>query len=159
MDYRNIKERHLLEAFKFRGIRSYASVFAFLTDRYLRKNGLQDSVIVPVPCSSSALKRRGWDHMEEVAKVLKRKYSYTVLNVIVNTDNSSGEQKEKNLEKRMENSENRFALKDFNYSIHDKRIIVLDDICTTGTTIKACMSVLEKGGFKNIIALTVFAEL
>lgn len=157
-DYRNAKIRHILESYKFRGMKKYSCLFAFILSDYLKKNGLSDSVLVPVPCSSTSFKRRGWDHMREIAGVLERRYGFRVCELLKIREVSSKEQKYLGLESRIKSSESKFtvSLKSVDCG---QRIIILDDICTTGMTLKSCSAVLEEAGYRKIMALTVFAEL
>lgn len=157
-DYRNIKLRHLLECYKFRGMKKYSLLFAFIISIYLEKNNLVDCTIVPVPCSSAALKRRGWDHMKEVAKILEKRYGYSVSYLLTNRDVSAEEQKKLGLKSRIQASKHRFAVAE-DVSSTVGRVVIIDDICTTGMTLRSCSSVLKDAGCKNVMALTVFAEM
>jgi predicted amidophosphoribosyltransferase len=54
-------------------------------------------------------------------------------------------------EKRLDNLKDVFIVK--NHS--PKKIILVDDVKTTGTTLKECAKVLKKAGTREIIALTI----
>lgn len=57
---------------------------------------------------------------------------------------------------RQENLKSAFAMKgSFTKAIYGKKIILVDDIYTTGATMEACASVLKKHGASTVIGLVV----
>ena len=55
---------------------------------------------------------------------------------------------------RKRNVKNAFAVKD-KQNLQGKRVVVIDDIMTTGSTLKECAEELLKAGVKSVDALTV----
>lgn len=96
--------------------------------------------------------------MKEVARILEKRYGYSVSYLISNKDMSSEEQKKLGLESRIRASQLRFAVSG-KIPANVDRIIIIDDICTTGMTLRSCSSVLKDAGCKSVMALTVFAEM
>ena len=60
----------------------------------------------------------------------------------------------KNYERRVKNVQNCFTIKDKNL-IADKNIILIDDVYTSGATMKEAARILKTAGAKKILGLTV----
>ena len=57
-------------------------------------------------------------------------------------------------EKRFENMKDSFAVRDAE-AVRNKRILLIDDVCTTTATIDHCARALKKAGAKSVFALTL----
>ncbi len=157
-DYTCSPVRHCLESFKFRGNRKFSYFFAEVLYNSLKDMEWKDSVLVPVPCSPSALKRRGWDHMNLVAEILSRKYGCTVKRLIKSRKGFSAQQKSLGAEERAVFASSRFVPADEEVD-RNCRIVLIDDVTTTGNTLQSCRRLLMDNGYKNICGLTIFKEL
>ena len=96
--------------------------------------------------------------MEEVCKALKRPYIHLLKR---NTDYDV-QQKSLSRSQRELVSANRFCLADDCPVIEElkkKKIIVIDDIITTGSTMEAAISLLERNGFTDVSGASWLAEL
>jgi predicted amidophosphoribosyltransferase len=60
-----------------------------------------------------------------------------------------------NRSQRKRNVKNAFALKPKNSLEHSDRIVLIDDVYTTGATLDACAKVLIDGGFQNVYVATL----
>ena len=161
-DYKAPFSRKLLEQYKFHKDRRISSVIAFLFDEKLSDFSEEGRkfILVPVPSSRTSLRKRGWDQMVEVCRVLKRRYGYEYLNILENR--KKGEQQKKlSKEERERFSQDKYSIrkKELLDDVLKARIILVDDIVTTSNTLKACVKALQKAGFEDISALTWFAEL
>lgn len=158
-DYNANLSYSLLHRFKFLGDKRISKIVAL----YLQKaidvlDPVGSAYIVPIPCSKKTLENRGWDHMVEVCKHIDR----PMLKILENMQTSS-QQKLLNREHRLENKkEMQFTIvddlenlltankiKNFNVPL-----IVVDDVCTTSSTIQKAVNILHSCGFKNIKAAT-----
>ena len=96
--------------------------------------------------------------MEEVCRVLKRPY----VHLLKRNDYSQIQQKKLSRSQREEVSRGRFSLIEDYPGIEElkkKKIIVVDDIITTGSTMEAAMSLLEDYGFEDVCGASWLAEL
>ena len=115
-------------------------------------------MIVPVPCSRGRLLKFGWDQMLEVCKALKRPY----VRLLERNEGTQGPQKYLDRSQRAQASEGKFCI---NSSIKDlqlyrnRKIIIIDDILTTGSTMEAAMNLLESNGFSDVCGATWLCEL
>lgn len=106
-------------------------------------------VIVPVPMYFADKRRRGFNQAELIAKEVGR-----ILKINVYTDCVEKirlTEAQKNLTKRQRhiNLRNAFEVK-YHEKIHQKRILIIDDVCTTGSTLAELTRLLLKNGAAEI---------
>ena len=106
-------------------------------------------IIIPVPISKKRLKERGYNQSaliaKEIANYLKIEYNEKVLIKIKdNIAQSILEGKDREL-----NVKDVYKVKDFE-KIKNKKILVIDDIYTTGSTVNECSRILKINGAKDI---------
>ena len=149
----------ILDGFKFRNRRQFAPVVALYLSRALDKlDPSHEAIIVPIPCSAARLEKYGWDQMEEVSRVLNRPYVHLLER---NTENQI-QQKRLSRDQREEVSGSKFILRSDCLGIEElkkKKIIVVDDIITTGNTMEAALSILKSNGFTDVSGASWLAEL
>ena len=148
-EYRDsIKE--LIYQYKFRNEKSLAYLIAML----LNSAGAGHCLWVPVPARQKAKRRRGWDPMELVCRVLKRKYGIRTGVLLRRVGNIP--QKRLKYRERVENIQGTIKLRKKNdRTFLDEEIVLLDDIITTGTTLSECARVLKEAGVRKVRALTL----
>ncbi|MBO4392703.1 MAG: ComF family protein [Spirochaetales bacterium] len=150
----------VLDSFKFNGHKEMAAVIAFYIKRAIAVlDPLSEALIVPVPCSDTRYERFGWDQMVEVCKALKRPH----LQLILNSDSKLKQQKLLNRAQRTESSTGKFVINEEYESELDKisgrRIIVIDDIVTTMSTMNSAISLLKSNGFNDVCGASWLCEL
>lgn len=111
-------------------------------------------IIMPVPINRKKYKQRGYNQTElitkEIAKELGIKTSKSNLIKIRDTKMQSTLMKVE----RKNNVKNAFEVLK-SEELKNKRIILFDDIYTTGSTVCECSRILKKAGAKNILVLTI----
>ena len=110
-------------------------------------------IITIVPIHKNRKSKRGYDQSELIAREIAKnipelKYIKT-LKKIVNTKKQSSLSKMA----RMENVKNVYQI--VNVDIQNKKIILFDDIYTTGSTVNECAKVLKQNGAGEILVLTL----
>lgn len=110
-------------------------------------------VIVPVPLHINRLRLRGFNQTllmaKEAGQRLSLKVDYSTLKRIRDT----GEQVRLCAEERQRNVAGAFALTD-STAFKDKKVLLIDDVYTTGATLRECSKVLTRAGAK-VYALTL----
>ena len=143
--------KELIFQYKFRYTKSLAVLFAeLLYLHYLKSN--RPELIIPVPSTLSNVRRRGWDHVGEIAKILERRYSQPVKNCLKRK--GSGSQKKLGFEGRLTNLDGKSRIRR-ECPETESSVLLLDDVFTTGATIEQCAKVLASAGYSNIKALTL----
>ena len=149
----------IVDSFKFHNKKEFAPVVALYLSRALDVlDPSREAILSPIPCSAARLARFGWDQMEEVCKALKRPYVHLLKR---NTDYDV-QQKSLSRSQRKLISAGKFSLADDCPGIEElkrKKIIVIDDIITTGSTMEAALSLLANSGFNDVSGASWLAEL
>lgn len=111
-------------------------------------------LIVPVPMYKDKKSRRGYNQTELFAKNLGKnlELSYEENILIKFKENKTQSLLPQN--ERTKNVRDVFKIENY-FEIKDKKIILIDDIFTTGATIQICSKLLKKAGAASIIALVI----
>ena len=106
-----------------------------------REKDLQIDAVIPVPLHPKKLKKRGYNQVElfgkKMASHLNAQYSDTVL---IKTQNTKTQTKKSRLA-RWKNNQDLFVLKNTK-GLEHKKLLLVDDVITTGATIEACATTL-----------------
>lgn len=113
-------------------------------------------LITYVPVSDNRFKERGYDQSREMAIALAKKLNIACVPLLINVSGNA-KQSRLNRKGRFSGIKGRFELNDsFRGSINCK-IIIIDDILTTGATLNECAGILMKNGAVSVDAM-VFAS-
>jgi predicted amidophosphoribosyltransferase len=145
--------KELIRKFKFEGRIRLAGLFAAFAAAAVCP-AREMYPVVPVPSRPG---RRSPDPVGRVAACLERRHGKTVRRLLVRTGGS--EQKSLDLPRRRENLRGMIQLAPAKGSSElPPRVILLDDIFTTGATIDACARVLLDAGCLGVYAITFAIE-
>jgi len=139
-------------ALKFGGKVIYSRLFAELLAPLLAQIP-QDYVLMPVPLHKSRLRKRGYNQAYEIAKEICKATSRK-LDISLIRQKNTAMQAQLELKHRAKNVSKAFVL---NQPLHNKKIILIDDVMTSGNTLKECAKTLKKAGAKDVRVL-VFAR-
>lgn len=111
-------------------------------------------LVIPVPMYKDKKARRGYNQTELFAKNLAEKLEleYMENSLIKFQENKTQSLLPQN--ERAKNVRDVFKIEN-SFKIKDKKIILIDDIYTTGATINACSKLLKKAGVSKITALVI----
>lgn len=111
-------------------------------------------IILPVPLHIKRLRKRGFNQALVLAKCLfpeeKKKIRHDIL--IRNTDTPS--QAGLDGTKRRKNLQNVFIVEDPS-EIAERKMLLFDDVFTTGSTVNECAKALQAAGAKRVDVLTI----
>lgn len=147
--------RRIVSAYKDGDERRLVRKIAEWTSRYVSPSEVRDGYVVAyVPDSKEAFRRRGFDHSREIAEKLAGLVGLRCLDLFERP--SSADQRELGRRQRIDNMRGRLHLKEG--AAVPRRVLVVDDVCTTGATIYAACSALREAGAESVHALT-FAQV
>lgn len=148
--------RQGLHGLKFHSRVTGSRYFARLMVQCLRRYALTGfDAVTWVPVSRARERKRGYDQSELLAREVAKIIDVKPRRLIIKSKNTKPNSMLKSEEARRENVAGAFRLAPF-AKIGDK-ILLVDDIITTGSTATACAEVLTLGGAKEIVVLTVAA--
>ncbi len=111
-------------------------------------------IIIPVPISKKRKKERGYNQSLLIAKEISKNTNIEIVkNCLYKTKNTI-EQSKLNREEREKNAQNVYAIKN-EQILENKKILLIDDILTTGNTLNSCSKELKKGKPKKIGVLVL----
>lgn len=138
---------------KFSGRKDIANpMSAEMAKEITREKYFSFDLITFVPLSKNRLKERHYNQSELLAKgVAKRLGNSCMPTLFKIIDNKPQHTLSK--EERKENVKNVYKVVDKN-NVSNKDILLIDDICTTGATLRECVNMLKKSGAKSVVCLT-----
>lgn len=143
---------------KYRNLRAIAPLLASMLHGYLTRNPLPGDVLVPVPLHKARLRERGYNQSALVAKELGKLTGLPVDdNCLVKFRKSSPQAKTASVEERKANVAHAFACR--SNRLLDKKVILVDDVSTSGATLDSCAGVLKEAGAKSVWGLTLAREI
>lgn len=125
-----------------------------MADFWEKFNFTEKFIVLPVPQHKNRIRQRRGNHMDIVGKKFCDLLSYTFISDFLVRIKDTKPQYKLSREEREENLKDAFSL--FPDKLPDKSspILIIDDIKTTGTTLKEIISLLQKNGYTNIRAFT-----
>jgi ComF family protein len=111
-------------------------------------------IFVPIPLSSSKLRKRGYNQAEILAKELSKKFNFPVQNFLQRTKETKTQVGLTNLQRKL-NVKEAFGLVNHKSSVVNKNILLVDDVVTTGSTLSEAAKILKRGGAQKVFGLTL----
>ena len=117
----------------------------------------ENAILIPVPLEIKKLKSRGYNQTEELAKEFSKLINVPVIsNNLVKIKKTRPQMKLSAVE-RAENVKDAFAIKNPT-EFAGKKIFLIDDVYTTGSTMEECARVLRNAGAKQVFGITIARE-
>ena len=145
--------RKLLHEFKFQKQGWLAQAMLPLMVDEVKARNIKIDLIIPVPSHKKRVRKRGFNQAAflayKIANQLKIAYTDKALIRKKNTSTQTG----KNQRKRSSNLKGAFIVLDKEI-IESKNILIVDDVITSGATLRECSKMLADKGAENIYGLT-----
>ena len=110
--------------------------------------------IIPVPISKKRNKERGYNQSMLIAKEIANKTNLELVNNCLIKTKNIIEQSKLNKEDRQQNIQGVYSLQNERL-ITNKKILLVDDIYTTGSTVNECCKILQQANPKTIGVLVL----
>jgi competence protein ComFC len=117
-----------------------------------RMSGSSFDLAIPVPLHPARRRERGFNQAELLAALLSRRMSIKTATALERTRYTTTQTAFDRTE-RMENLRNAFRLRK-NVSVQGLRLLLVDDVLTTGSTLSECARILKAAGAKSVHAVT-----
>ncbi|MBR5940031.1 MAG: ComF family protein [Neisseriaceae bacterium] len=141
----------LVHRWKYQAALQYSGVLSTLLQCVVAKMPQNKAFdcIVSVPPSHRRLVEHGFDHTAVLAKALSKQLNVPIISPKLIERQHRVPQASLNRKQRMSNLKNSFTL---HLDAHNKNILLLDDIATTGSTLNELSGCLKKQGAKSVTA-------
>ncbi len=112
-------------------------------------------LITSVPLFLNRQRERGYNQSEIIAKRLATHLQLPYATSLKRIKRTAAQATVRNRQQRLTNVENIFEGHDLQLPILGKKILLIDDVCTTGSTLNECAKVLKKQGAAEVIGLVI----
>ena len=144
---------------KYRGRREYMDFYGeAIAKRYERRiRRMEADVLIPVPVHRQRLRERGFNQAEALAESISRHlpWELPVRTDILLRNKKTLPQKDLSAAERLKNLSQAFEADERKIASGIRRVILTDDIYTTGSTAEACSRVLLAAGAEQVYLLNV----
>ncbi len=142
-----------LHKLKYRRDISLGSTLALPLAKYTHSLDWEVEMLVPIPLSPQRLSERGYNQVAliayHLAEIRKWNYAPDALRRIKSTHSQVG----LTIKQRQENVQNAFLANP--RLVRNKKVLLMDDVATTGATLISASNALVEAGASNVYALTV----
>lgn len=148
----------IIREYKYNSVKALSLKLADLLNSRLPKNLPKNTVIVPLPTATNHIRARGFDHILILARQLAKIRHYQVKKLLVRKSNTT--QVGSSRKTRISQADHAFSVNP-KLSI-DKNLtyILLDDVWTTGASMKTAIKKLQQAGVsKIVVALLAVSRL
>ena len=113
----------------------------------------QSDMIVPVPLHQQRRRKRGFNQAALLAKELSERVGLATDTITLVRHRATASQGGLDVEQRRSNVRDAFHCTAGRLA--NKRVLLIDDVCTTGSTLEACARALWEEGVESVEALTL----
>jgi ComF family protein len=141
---------------KYEGVTPLAAWFAAALKETFHTNREQclADVVVPVPAHTLRLRERGYNHAELIAKPLARSLGLPCRSYLLVRSRPRPDKLKLTLRERWRSVRGAYTIR-HGLRVDNLRVLLVDDVLTTGATLDACSRALRKAGAGRVVALTV----
>ncbi len=148
--------QRLVQAFKFQGQSSLGRTLAAQLTGCYAEHAFAADIVVPVPLSGARRRRRGYNQAALLAREVARELGLPMSEAMRRLGNptpqarSTAEQRRRNVSGVFEVAKSE--------AVAGRRVLLIDDVATTGATLSACAEALLATGASEVIGLTLARE-
>lgn len=150
--------QRLLHQLKYKGAEELGEAMGNWYGSELQGHGYDQhfDLILPVPLHPRKRRQRGYNQAESFARGLAGQLEVPLNSHLLVREKHSATQTQKSREERWQNVEGMFRVRD-KAPLLDQRILLADDVITTGSTVEACAAVLLQAGCREISVAAIAA--
>ena len=146
--------KEAIHKFKFEGKKALSPILGRFLVEHLDRGEIpvkKIDVVIPLPLSRKRFRQRGYNQTELLAKEISGHYSIDVDSSSLKKVKDITPQFELSREKRMSNVKGAFS----SSPLPGKNVLLIDDIYTTGATVREASMALKASGAKSVYVLTL----
>ncbi len=143
--------RDSLIRYKFRGLTAYAGIYGELMAKSLKEHNVRADAVTWVPLSRQRRRKRGYDQAQLLARELAAQTGLPCLRLLKKIKNNPAQSGTGGLAARQRNVQGVYEAQNVPEGI---RVLLVDDIVTTGSTLSAAARALLNAGASGVIGIT-----
>ena len=149
--------RECVHRLKYRNLRALGPVLGELLSEQVQALPHSPDVVIPVPLHPRRLGARGYNQASLLAREIGKHLSLPVVEkALTRRRDSPPQAASSGYEERLRNVMGSFEAQ--GGSLEGRRILLIDDVCTTGSTLSACAVALKAQGASSVWGLTLARE-
>ncbi len=153
VEYEGVARRAIVMLkFKFVSDLIEEVVGKILGERQDMREKFRGFTVVPVPLAQARERWRGFNQAAEIGRLVASRWSLALSDLLVRVKNT-GQQVGKSRKERLENVRGAFGLKTRDQL--PRAVLLVDDVWTSGATMRAAASVLKRAGVKTVWGLAL----
>lgn len=141
-----------VHALKYEGLRSMGQSLGARLAAVLAQTDWQIDAILPVPLHSTRLRERGYNQSQLLAEALSEISGIAMVEGALNRARHTPHQVGLSQQERLANVKDAFVA---TADVSQRRVLIVDDVCTTGSTLIACAESVLMHGAQAVYAMTV----
>jgi ComF family protein len=150
--------REAVHQFKYKNLRLLARPLANIMAEYLIRYPLPADLLIPVPLHPRRLKERGYNQSALLAEELSKLANLSLADdLLIRTKYHLPQARTRNVGERLQNVKEAFACS--SSKLKGKKILLIDDVSTSGATMEACAEALKSAGAESVWGLVLAREL
>jgi len=145
--------RRLIAEYKYRGRLHLTALFGeLMVAAFAQAEFRPPSVIIPVPLHTTRLRERGFNQAHEIAKPLSHDTKIPIASGAVQRLRHTPPQQGLSAKGRLSNIRQAFAVRE---DFSGARVLIVDDVVTTGATINELAASLKRAGATSVTGLAL----
>ncbi|MBN2465599.1 ComF family protein [candidate division WOR-3 bacterium] len=149
---------NLVQAFKYSGKTKVGELLGQALAALVRQDEVLSAVdaVCPVPLHPSRLRERGFNQSLLLAAAISMGTRIPLAECLTRTKNTATQTRKMNSEARLRNVAGAFRLRP-DVPVDGRRVLLVDDVMTTGATLDQASQALLKGGAASVLGVVVAA--
>jgi ComF family protein len=144
--------REVVHQFKYRPVRRLAQPLGMLMAASLAQHPLVVDAVLPVPLHRDRLAERGFNQAEELAHAVAQALHLPLIGNRLARTRATEQQARLDARARAENMRGAFL---WHGAAPPQRVLLVDDVLTTGATMGACAEALRAAGVEEVYGLAL----
>ncbi len=146
--------KEIIKEFKFEDKSYLYRAFGELLTDYINRKNIEFDCIIPMPMAAKKLNRRGYNQSELIGEYIGKKLNIPVYTNVVKKVRNTKDQHLLPMDKRVSNLKKSLIVENIQ-KIKGKSVLILDDIVTSGYTLKEIINILEENNILDTKAVVI----